>query len=154
MGERRSRSAALPFPALPVQRKDRPPVSSRPQPPASSSQPDLLDWQPPQTHLPAADVEACLLEPSGFRPPSGEAFLYALVEMAQGEGCLRDGLALADETVFLDGMRLAADLAASSPEQDVRILRVRRRLILPWLRPYGPKGQKCYVLVFQAGTIR
>lgn len=146
MSRRRSSSPALPFENLPKSRRPRSEnaqstVSARPM-----EQPDLLNWIPPLTHLRSADVEACFLNPAGFRPPAGEAFLYHLTDVETARTLVDDALPLADGLVFRTAMHLAEDLADISAAGEVAVVRVRRRLIQPWLTEDRQDGRPCYVL--------
>ncbi|MFT8951981.1 MAG: hypothetical protein ABF979_06880 [Gluconobacter sp.] len=146
MGVRRSPPPALPFDTLPESSS---PSSQgrRVKKTPDISQPDLLEWQPPVTHLTAEDVGAIMLEAVAFRPLAGETFLYALMDFAQGQAIFKDGLSLADRLVFLEGPQAVLALADIPPEQEIGILRVRRRLIQSWLEVAQQGHGPCYVLV-------
>ena len=146
MGVRRSPPPALPFDTLPERSSPSSQVRRVKKTP-DIPQPDLLDWQPPVTHLTAEDVGAAMLEAVAFRPPAGETFLYALMDFAQGQAIFKDGLSLADRLVFLEGPQAVLALADIPPEQEICILRVRRRLIQSWLEVAHEGNGPCYVLV-------
>ncbi|WP_408872626.1 hypothetical protein [Gluconobacter roseus] len=146
MGRRRSPSSASLFENLPKSRRERSEPAPARRPVASPEQPDLLGWTPPLTHLPAADVEASFLGPVGFRPPSGEAFVYHLTGAGTARSLVQDGLPLADGLIFRTAAHLAEDLAHVSAVDDMGVVRVRRRLIQPWLTEDRQDGRPCYVL--------
>ncbi|MBF0859565.1 hypothetical protein HKD24_10080 [Gluconobacter sp. LMG 31484] len=146
MGRRRSPSSASLFEHLPKSRRERPETAPTRRPAAPPEQPDLLGWTPPPTHLPAADVEASFLNPVGFRPPAGEAFVYHLTDVTTARNFVRDGLPLADGLMFRTAAHLAEDLAHVSAVDDMGVVRVRRRLIHPWLTEDRQDGRPCYVL--------
>lgn len=146
MGVRRSPPPALPFDTLPERSSPSPQVRRARKTP-HISQPDLWDWQPPVTHLTAEDVGAVMLDAETFRPPAGETFLYALISRAEGQAIFDGGLPLADRLIFLEGSLAALALADVPPEQDIGILRVRRRLIQSWLEVAHEGHGPCYVLV-------
>jgi len=148
MGARRSPPPALPFDDLPQQRalKASSTRGGRTLSP-ENSQPDLLDWQPPQTHLSAEESDAQILEAVGFRPPSGEAFLYAVLDLGYARTILERGLPLEDRLVFLEAKATVNALSELPPEQETGILRVRRRLIQSWLETHRDGDKSCYVLV-------
>ncbi|OAJ67245.1 hypothetical protein [Gluconobacter cerinus] len=98
MGVRRSPPPALPFDTLPERSSPSSQVRRARKTP-HISQPDLLDWQPPVTHLTAEDVGAVMLDAVAFRPPAGETFLYALIGRAEGQAILEGGLSLADRLI-------------------------------------------------------
>lgn len=146
MGRRRSPSSAPLFETLPQSRRPRaqntpPRVSSTP-----TDQPDLLGWTPPLTHLDANEVEACLLNPVGFRAPSGEAFVYHLTDTVSARRFAENGLPLTESLMFRTAAHLAQDLADAPVAEDLGIVRVRRRLIQPWLTAGRQDGRPCYVL--------
>ncbi|MBS1065218.1 hypothetical protein JK164_04420 [Gluconobacter kondonii] len=146
MGRRRSPSSAPLFETLPQSRRPRP---KNPLPRASvppTDQPDLLGWTPPLTHLDADEVEACLLNPVGFRPPSGEAFVYHLTDIVSARMIVENGLLLTESLKFRTAAHLAQDLADAPVTEDLGIVRVRRRLIQPWLTADRQDGRLCYVL--------
>ena len=147
MGVRRSPPPALPFVDLPQQRAAKS-FSSRGNRKLSpeSFQPDLLDWQPPPTHLSAQETDAHILEAVGFRPASGEAFLYALLDLSYAQTLMELGLSLEDQLVFFEGKDAVNELAELPPEQEIGILRVRRRLIQAWLEIHRDGGKAYYVL--------
>lgn len=147
MGVRRSPPPALPFTDLPQQRAAKS-LSYRRNRTLSpeSFQPDLLDWQPPQTHLSARETDAHILEAVGFRPASGEAFLYALLDLSYAQTLMKQGLPLEDQLVFLEGKDAVNELAELPPEQEIVILRVRRRLIQSWLEVNRDSEKAYYVL--------
>ncbi|MFT9445466.1 hypothetical protein [Gluconobacter japonicus] len=148
MGVRRSPPPALPFTDLPQQRAAKSLSYRRNRTLSSESvQPDLLDWQPPQTHLSVQETDAHILEAVGFRPASGEAFLYALLDLSYAQTLMEHGLPLEDQLVFLEGKEAVNELAELPPEQEIGILRVRRRLIQAWLETHRDGGKPCYVLV-------
>ncbi|MFT8612449.1 hypothetical protein [Gluconobacter oxydans] len=145
MGRRSPPPASL-FEKLP--KSCRPQSSSKPLrvPAPATEQPDLLDWSPPLTHLAAADVEASFLDPAGFRPPAGEAFVYHLTDAGTARSFVRDGLPLTDGLMFRTAVNLAEDLADVSAAGEMGVVRVRRRLIQPWLTEDRQDGRPCYVL--------
>ncbi|KXV19101.1 hypothetical protein [Gluconobacter oxydans] len=146
MGRRRSPSSASLFEHLPKSRRERPETVSARRPAAPPEQPDLLAWTPPLTHLPAADVEASFLDPVGFRPPAGEAFVYHLTDADTARSFVEGGLPLTEELMFRTAAHLAEDLAHVSAVDDMGVVRVRRRLIQPWLTEDRHDGRPCYVL--------
>lgn len=143
---RRSPSPASLFEKLPTCRRNRPCAVSPRVPVSEAEQPDLLDWNPPLTHLAAAEVEACFLNPAGFRPPAGEAFLYHLTDAGTARSLVENALPLADGLMFRTATHLAEDLADVSAVGEMGIVRVRRRLIQPWLTADRQDGRPCYVL--------
>lgn len=143
---RRSPSPASLFEKLPKSRRERPVRVSLRSPTDETQQPDLLDWTPPLTHLAAEDVEACFLDPATFRPPAGTAFLYHLTDAETARGFGTNGLPLTDSLMFRTAAHLAEDLADIPTTGDMGVLRVRRRLIQPWLTPDRQDGRPCYVL--------
>ncbi|KXV32995.1 hypothetical protein AD940_13655 [Gluconobacter thailandicus] len=148
MGARRSSPPALPFEDLPHRRVTRTSPSREARTPSPThSQPDLLDWQPPQTHLSAEDIDAQVLEAVGFRPASGGAFLYAVLDLAYARIIVEHGLPFEDRLVFLEAKAAVNVLAELPPEQETGILRVRRRLIQFWLETHRDGDKSCYVLV-------
>lgn len=141
------RNGILPFENLPRQASFRmrlAPVT--PDTSSLSSQPDLLDWQPPQTHLSALDVDAKLLDAVELRRASGETFLYALVSLTDAHHLLENGLPLEDRMIFLEPDVALTALTDVSLDQEVVCLRVRRRLIQCWLERHHDGLQSCYVL--------
>ncbi len=143
---RRSPSPASLFEKLPKRRRERPARVSLRRPTDDTQQPDLLDWTPPPTHLAAEDVEACFLDPASFRPPAGAAFLYHLTDAETARSFVANGLPLTDSLMFRTAAHLAEDLADIPATGDMGVVRVRRRLIQPWLTPDRQDGRPCYVL--------
>ncbi|MQR98083.1 hypothetical protein [Gluconobacter aidae] len=143
---RRSPLPAFLFEKLPKYRRHRP-ASVQPRGAAPVvEQPDLLGWIPPLTHLAATEVEACFLNPAGFCPPAGEAFLYHLTDAGTARSLVETALPLADSLMFRTAKHLAEDLADVSAVGEMGIVRVRRRLIQPWLTADRQDGRPCYVL--------
>lgn len=146
MSRRRSPSPALPFETLPRSRRPRSQNTQSSASAPSIEQPDLLNWVPPLTHLRPEDVEACFLSPAGFRPPAGEAFLYHLTDVETARAYVNNALPLGDGLVFRTAVHLAEDLADISAAGELGVVKVRRRLIQPWLMPDRQDGRPCYVL--------
>lgn len=145
MGRRFPSPASL-FEKLPKCRRARPVRVPPSSPMDDAQQPDLLDWTPPLTHLAAEDVEACFLEPADFRPPAGAAFLYHLTDAETARSFVEHGLPLTDSLMFRTAAHLTEDLADIPETGDMGVVRVRRRLIQPWLTPDRQDGRPCYVL--------
>ncbi|MBS1102435.1 hypothetical protein JK202_05295 [Gluconobacter sp. Dm-62] len=145
MGRRSPFPASL-FEKLPKIRRERPVRLSPSSPMDGAQQPDLLDWTPPLIHLAAEDVEACFLDPGSFRPPAGAAFLYHLTDAETARSFVANGLSLTDSLMFRTAAHLAEDLADIPTTGDMGVVRVRRRLIQPWMTPDRQDGRPCYVL--------
>ncbi|GEK96572.1 hypothetical protein GKA01_17690 [Gluconobacter kanchanaburiensis NBRC 103587] len=88
----------------------------------------------------------CVLSPPSFRPPSGGAFLYHLATVDTARTLVADGLPLAEELIFRSAAHLVEDLAHVSAMDEMAVVRVRRRLIQPWLTEDRQDGRPCYVL--------
>ena len=117
---------------------------------ADDVQPDLLEWTPPQTHLPGPEVDLQFFSPLNFRPSSGDAFLYHLTDTASATRYLSEGLPLQDDLALLDARVMVNALSENLPDRDLTVLRVRRRLVRRWLRKGTVEGHACYVLVQNA----